>query len=60
MKIPSETPEPGLFATDNGLEYELRQRAHGRRGDPGSSRSGAKHPRRPTKPWGRKPVESPA
>jgi len=60
MKIPAETPEPGLFATDNGLEYELRQKSQGRRQDRGSQSGRMKHPRRPGKPWGPKPLESPA
>jgi ATP-dependent RNA helicase RhlB len=58
MKIPAETPEPGLFATDNGLEYELRQRAQGRRRDPGSPRSRVKHHRRPAGSGEQKPMES--
>ena len=58
MKIPAETPEPGLFATDNGLEYELRQKAYGRRREPASAGSRAKHQKRPGRPWEHKPLES--
>ncbi len=61
MKIPAETPEPGLFATDNGLEYELRQKTQSRRRGPAPDRSrAAKHQKRPGRPWEQKPLESPA
>jgi ATP-dependent RNA helicase RhlB len=60
MKIPVETAAASLFATDNGLEHELKLRSHR---PPQSSRfpkrtSGSSQ--RPDKHWERKPRVSPA
>jgi len=60
MKIPVETAAAGLFATDNGLEHELKMRAHRR---PQNSVSPQRNPGRNQRPgmrWERKPLTSPA
>ena len=60
MKIPVETAAAGLFATDNGLEHELKMRAHRR---PQNSVSPQRSPGRNQRPgmrWERKPLTSPA
>jgi ATP-dependent RNA helicase RhlB len=60
MKIPIETPEAGLFATDHGLEEELRMKARERRRNPGPDRGAERGKMRPKKPWRQTPAESQA
>jgi ATP-dependent RNA helicase RhlB len=60
MKIPAETPAASLFATDNGLEHEIKMRAHRRPQNSGSpQRNPARH-QRPDIRWERKHQVSPA
>ena len=60
MKIPVETAAAGLFATDNGLEHELKMRAHRRPQNSVSPQRNSGHNRRPGMRWERKPLTAPA
>ena len=60
MKIPAENPAAGLFATDNGLEHELKMRAQRRHPYSDSSQGNSPRNRRPDTRWERKPGVSAA
>ena len=60
MKIPVETPEAGLFATDNGLEYELKMRARQRQPGPGRPQETPGRGRGMGMRWGQKSEAAPA
>jgi ATP-dependent RNA helicase RhlB len=60
MKIPVETPEAGLFATDNGLEYELKMRARQRHSEPGRRQETPGGRRGMGLRWGQKSEAAPA
>ena len=60
MKIPVEAAAAGLFATDNGLEHEIKSRSHRQPQNSGfSNRNSGRNQRRDTR-WDRKPRVSPA
>jgi ATP-dependent RNA helicase RhlB len=58
MKIPVETAAAGLFATDNGLEHELKMRAHRRPQNSVSPQRNSGRNQRPGMRWERKPLTS--
>jgi ATP-dependent RNA helicase RhlB len=60
MKIPVETPEAGLFATDNGLEYELKMRARQRTTRNGRAQETPGRGRGMGVRWGQKSEGAPA
>jgi len=60
MKIPVETAAAGLFATDNGLEHELKMKAHRRPQNSMSPQRNSGRSQRPGMRWERKPLTSPA
>jgi ATP-dependent RNA helicase RhlB len=60
MKIPVETAEARMFATDNGLEYELKMRANRRPHNSGDPHKDAGRTRAMGVRWGRKPQVTPA
>jgi ATP-dependent RNA helicase RhlB len=51
MTIPVETAGIDMFATDNGLEYELREKRLRRVQNLGPSRGKQRSHHRPEKPW---------
>jgi len=60
MKIPVEAAAAGLFATDNGLEHEIRSRSHRQPQNSGfPNRNSGRNQHRDTR-WERKPRVSPA
>jgi len=60
MKIPAETPAASLFATDNGLEHEIKMRALHRYEHSGPPQGNSGRNRRTDSRWQRKPQVSPA
>ncbi len=51
MTIPVETAGTDMFATDNGLEYELREKRHRRTQNQGPFRGNPRPRQRTEKPW---------
>ena len=60
MKIPVETAEARMFATDNGLEYELKMRNNFRPPHAGRHQKTPTRSRNMGMRWGRKPQATPA